>query len=77
MTKIGAMRKYLSRMSDENCIYRMTVIELCRRGMTLRDARKAVRESTLLTQAKTSWRIARDLDDSDWADIVMNEIRTA
>lgn len=74
---MGAMKKYLLKMSDEDFVYRMTVIELCRRGMSLCDARKAVRKSTLLSQAKKSWRIARDLDDSDWADIVMNEMRTA
>lgn len=60
--------------SDATCIYRATVIELIRRGYRFSDAKAMVRASDIVGDAKRCWRIPRDMDDSGWADYVLDKL---
>jgi len=67
--------RYLAlRADDATCIYRATVIELIRRGYRFSDAKTMVRASDIVGDAKRCWRIPRDMDDSDWADYVLEKL---
>lgn len=66
-----AIARYVLKMSDEHCLYRLTVIELCKRGFSLSMARRMVKDSDLFEHAKHSWRVLRDEDQSDWANYVI------
>lgn len=66
---------YLALHADTSTsIYRATVIELVRRGYKFSDAKAMVRASDIVGDAKRCWRIPRDMDDSDWADYVLDKL---
>ena len=65
-----ALGRYVLTMSGTSCVYRLTILELAKRGYPLKNARDAVKTSGLLEHARKSWKVTRDMGPSEWADYV-------
>ncbi len=65
-------RRYLLlKAKKDTAIYRMTVMELVRRGFKFSAAKMIVKNSTLLEDAKTCWSISRDMGHKEWAEYAL------
>ena len=65
-------KKYLLLKADSiTSLYRLTVIELVRRGFRFSEAKAAVKHSTLLEDARKYWSIPRDMGSREWADYAL------
>lgn len=67
-------RYILTRTNTDTLIYRLTVIELVRRGYRFSRAKAMVRESNIIEDSKLYWGILHDMNVKDWADYVIEEI---
>lgn len=71
--KMKVLYMMADRMTNKDLVYRMTVVELARRGYGIGAAKSMIRNSGILDLIKDDdWYWTRDLDENDWADWVIN-----
>lgn len=66
-------RYVLTRTNTDTMIYRLTVIELVRRGYRFSRAKAMVRDSNIVEDSKLYWGILHDMDEKGWAGYVIEK----
>lgn len=61
----------LTKTNTDTIIYRLTVIELVRRGYHFSEAKAMVRASNIVEDSKIYWGILHDMGVKEWADYVI------
>lgn len=68
-----SLYKMLDKMTDKEMVYRFSIIELYKRGYSIKDAKQMISDSGILNNIEpndTLW--TRDMDEKDWADWIIN-----